>query len=107
MLHFTEIPLCPGMITSIEPGIYRPGKHGVRIENLVLTIEHMTNEFNEFYAFETLTLAPIETSIINFDLLDKKHIAWLNEYHQLVFDKISPELSSEEKAWLKDKLKPI
>jgi Xaa-Pro aminopeptidase len=101
------IPVELGMITSIEPGIYRPGKHGVRIENLVLTIKHSTNEFNEFYAFETLTLALIDTSLIQKDLLEKSHINWLNNYHQQVVEKLSPHLSADEQAWLKEKAKAI
>jgi Xaa-Pro aminopeptidase len=101
------IPLEVGMITSIEPGIYRPGKHGVRIENLVLTVKNTVNEFNEFYAFETLTLALIDTSLIQKDLLEKSHINWLNNYHQLVFEKLAPHLTADEQAWLKEKSKAI
>lgn len=101
------IPLGIGMITSIEPGIYRPGKHGVRIENLVLTVKNTVNEFNEFYAFETLTLALIDTSLIQKDLLEKSHINWLNNYHQLVFEKLAPHLTADEQAWLKEKSKAI
>lgn len=101
------IPLQTGMITSIEPGIYRPGKHGVRIENLVLTISHNVNEFAEFYAFETLTLAPIDTSLIIKDLLDVSNVEWLNNYHQMVFDKLSPHLNTTEQFWLKQKTKAI
>jgi len=93
----TAVALEPGMITSIEPGVYRPGKHGVRIENLVLTTTYKASQFGEFLAFETLTLAPIETSLIKPELLDKKYIAWLNDYHALVYHKLSPELNDNEK----------
>jgi Xaa-Pro aminopeptidase len=96
----TAIPVELGMITSIEPGIYRPGKHGIRIENLVLTIKDQSNEFNEFYAFEALTLAPIDTTLVKKELLEQAHIDWLNNYHTLVFEKLSPLLSAEEKAFL-------
>ena len=96
----TAIPVELGMITSIEPGIYRPGKHGIRIENLVLTIKDQTNEFNEFYAFETLTLAPIDTTLVKKELLEKAHIHWLNTYHANVYAKLSPYLNDEEKAFL-------
>lgn len=102
-----EISLETGMITSIEPGIYRPGKHGVRIENLVLTITQTENEFGEFYAFETLTLALIDTTLIKKELLESRHIAWLNNYHQQVVEKLTPHLTAEESAWLKEKAKPI
>lgn len=96
----TAIPVELGMITSIEPGIYRPGKHGIRIENLVLTIKDQSNEFNEFYAFEALTLAPIDTTLVKKELLEQAHIDWLNNYHTLVYEKLSPLLSAEENAFL-------
>jgi Xaa-Pro aminopeptidase len=101
------IPLQPGMITSIEPGIYRIGKHGVRIENLVLTIKNSTNEFNEFYSFETLTLALIDTTLVKKNLLEKGHIKWLNNYHKQVFEKLSPHLTNDEQLWLQEKTKAI
>lgn len=90
-----------GMITSIEPGVYRPGKHGVRIENLVNTIKDVSNEFNEFYAFESLTIAPISTAIVQKDLLEQGQVDWLNSYNALVFERLSPLLNTEEVAWLK------
>lgn len=101
------VPLEPGMITSIEPGVYRTGKHGVRIENLVLTIIKEANEFNEFYAFETLTLAAIDSSIVKKELLEQSHISWLNNYHQQVFEKLSPHLTAEEVDWLREKTKAL
>jgi Xaa-Pro aminopeptidase len=96
----TAVPIELGMITSIEPGIYRPGKHGIRIENLVLTIKDEVNEFNEFYAFEALTLAPIDTTLVKKELLEKAHIDWLNNYHALVYEQLSQYLSEEEKVFL-------
>jgi len=96
-----------GMITSIEPGIYRPGKHGIRIENLVTTINDISNEFNEFYAFEALTIAPISTAIVQKELLEQSQINWLNEYNALVFEKISPFLNAEEKSWLEQETRKI
>ncbi len=99
------IPL--GAITSIEPGVYRIGKHGVRIENLVLTVADQQNEFNEFYKFETLTLAPIDTSIVKKELLEQSHIDWLNNYHKTVYEKVSPLLNEDEKAFLAEMTKAI
>ena len=96
----TPVAIELGMITSIEPGIYRSGKHGIRIENLVLTVKDETNEFNEFYAFESLTIAPIDTTLVKKELLEKSHIDWLNAYHQNVYAKVSPFLNDEEKAFL-------
>lgn len=96
-----SVPIELGMITSIEPGIYRPGKHGVRIENLVNTIKDINNEFNEFYAFESLTIAPISTAIVKKELLEQGQVEWLNSYNALVFERLSPLLNTEEVAWLK------
>ena len=103
----TPIAIELGTITSIEPGIYRIGKHGIRIENLVLTIKGTVNEFNEFYAFETLTLAPIDTTLVKKELLEASHINWLNSYHQEVYEKVSPLLNDEEKAFLREMTKAI
>ncbi|MEH3115177.1 aminopeptidase P family protein [Pedobacter terrae] len=96
-----------GMVTSIEPGIYRPGKHGVRIENLVLCVSKGNSEFGGFLTFETLTLCFIDTTIINKTLLAADQIEWLNQYNQMVFEKLQHMLSEEEVMWLKEKCKPI
>lgn len=103
----TPIAIELGTITSIEPGIYRIGKHGIRIENLVLTVKDESNEFNDFYAFETLTLAPIDTTLVKKELLETSHINWLNQYHQEVYEKVSPLLNEDEKAFLKEITKAI
>lgn len=96
-----------GTITSIEPGIYRIGKHGIRIENLVLTISHCENEFNTFYSFETLTIAPIDTTIVQKDLLEQPQIDWLNNYHENVYETLSPFLTDDEQLFLKEMTKAI
>lgn len=101
------VPIELGMITSVEPGIYRPGKHGIRIENLVNTIKDISNEFNEFYAFEALTIAPISTKIVKKELLEQSQVNWLNSYNALVFEKLSPLLNAEEVAFLKEETKAI
>jgi len=103
----TPIAIELGTITSIEPGIYRNGKHGIRIENLVLTVKDETNEFNEFYAFESLTLAPIDTTLVKKELLEASHINWLNQYHQEVYEKVCPLLNEDEKVFLKEMTKAI
>ncbi|MNL37326.1 Aminopeptidase [compost metagenome] len=101
------VPVELGMITSVEPGIYRPGKHGIRIENLVNTIAAISNEFNEFYAFECLTIAPISTKIVKKELLEQAQVDWLNSYNALVFEKLSPLLTADEAAFLKEETKAI
>lgn len=96
-----------GMVTSNEPGLYRAGKHGIRIENLVCTKHEVTTEFGDFYSFETLTLCPIDTTPIVREMLTEDEIAWFNEYHKLVYARLSPSLSEEEKTWLKAKTHEI
>lgn len=102
-----DIPIEPGMITSIEPGLYREGKHGIRIENLVLAKDLASNQFGDFMDFETLTVCYIATDLIEKSLLDSVHINWLNEYNQWVYDSVSPKLSASEAKWLKEKTKAI
>ncbi|WP_316828253.1 aminopeptidase P family protein [Pedobacter miscanthi] len=102
-----DVAFKPGMVTSIEPGIYRLGSHGVRIENLVLCKPYTSTEFGDFLAFETLTLCFIDTSIINKSLLESHQLTWLNQYNQMVFDQLQAVLSPEEAAWLKEKCKAI
>ncbi|HEY6087613.1 MAG TPA: aminopeptidase family protein P, partial [Burkholderiaceae bacterium] len=90
----------PGMITSIEPGLYRPGQWGVRIENLVLNVAGPTTEFGEFLDFETLTLCPIDTRCIDLSLLRADEVAWLNAYHATVRDRLAPRVQGAALAWL-------
>jgi Xaa-Pro aminopeptidase len=91
----------PGMITSIEPGLYRGGQWGVRIENLVLNVPFASNEpFGEFLEFETLTLCPIDTRCIQKDLLRSDELEWLNAYHATVRARLRPLLSGAGLAWL-------
>lgn len=101
------VVLAEGMVMSNEPGIYRTGKYGARTENLILIKECCETEFGKFYQFETLTLCPIDTTPIDIRLLSKEDITWLNEYHQRVFDSLSPYLDEEEKTWLKEKTKGL
>lgn len=98
----------PGMITSIEPGLYRPGQWGVRIENLVLNGPAATNEpFGEFLEFETLTLCPIDTRCIQKDLLRADEIAWLNAYHATVRTRLSPLVDGAARDWLLARTEPL
>jgi Xaa-Pro aminopeptidase len=91
------------MITSIEPGVYREGQWGVRIENLVLNVPATTAEggrFGDFLEFETLTLCPIDTRCIDLDLLRADERAWLNAYHATVRERLAPKVSGDALAWL-------
>ena len=97
----------PGMITSIEPGIYRPGKWGVRIENLVLNVPAASSEFGEFLEFETLTLCPIDTRLIDTSIMRADEVEWLNYYHRTVRQKLSPLVSGAAAAWLEERTEPV
>ena len=91
----------PGMITSIEPGVYRPGKWGVRIENLVLNVPSArSDEFGEFLEFETLTMCPIDTRCIERSLLRDDEVQWLDDYHRVVRDRLSPLVTGPARDWL-------
>ncbi|SAK94091.1 aminopeptidase [Caballeronia pedi] len=96
-----------GMITSIEPGIYRPGKWGIRIENLVMNQAAEKTEFGDFLEFETLTLCPIDTRCIDLSLLRDDERAWLNAYHETVRARVSPHVSGKALAWLEERTKAI
>jgi Xaa-Pro aminopeptidase len=100
----------PGMITSIEPGLYRPGQWGIRIENLVLTVPVDTPEhgaFGEMLEFETLTLCPIDTRCIVRELLRQDEIDWLNAYHATVRERLAPRVGGDALAWLNLRTQPI
>lgn len=97
----------PGMITSIEPGTYRPGRWGVRIENLVLNREAGSTEFGEFLRFETLTLCPIDTRCLQPSLLTQDERDWLNAYHAEVRQRLSPLLQGAALAWLETRTAAI
>lgn len=93
----------PGMITSIEPGTYRPGRWGVRIENLAMNREAGSSEFGDFLKFETLTLCPIDTRCLIADLLTHEEKQWLNAYHSEVRERLSPLLDGAALSWLNER----
>lgn len=96
-----------GMITSIEPGIYRPGKHGIRLENLVLTQPYGKGRFGAFLCFETITLCYIDTSLVLTELLSVDQLSWLNHYNQTVYKELRYKLNDDDAKWLENKCKPI
>ena len=97
----------PGMVTSIEPGIYKPGRWGIRIENLVLNVPFEETEFGEFLQFETLTLCPIDTRCIDRLLLRTDEIVWLNAYHAQVRERLAPHVSGPALAWLETRTEAL
>ena len=106
-LEENPTPLMPGMITSNEPGLYRTGEYGIRCENLILTVPDYQNEFGMFYRFETLTLFPFDTEALDLSIMTEKEIEWLNNYHEMVYDRLSPMLNEEEQQWLHRKTTSI
>jgi Xaa-Pro aminopeptidase len=101
------VTLQEGMFMSNEPGLYRTGKYGIRTENLVLVVPAFDTEFGKFLKFETLTLFPIDQDLIDVDLLTDKEIEWINDYHKMVYEHLSPNLNEEERAWLELKCSEI
>ncbi len=100
----------PGMVTSNEPGIYRPGRWGVRIENLVLNVPAVLEEpgeFGEFLQFETLTLSPIDTRVIERSLMRDDEVKWLNSYHAEVRRRVGSHVTGAAAAWLQLRTEPI
>jgi len=97
----------PGMITSNEPGLYRPGRWGIRIENLVCNVSAGTSEFGEFLEFETLTLCPIDTRCIQRAQLRADELAWLNAYHAEVRRRLQPKVTGPALTWLLQRTEPL
>jgi Xaa-Pro aminopeptidase len=103
----SQMAMEPGMITSDEPGLYRPGQWGIRIENLVLNVPAGSNEFGEFLKFETLTLCPIDTRCIDRSLLRGDEIEWLNAYHVEVRERLAPLVGGDALRWLNERTQPV
>lgn len=100
--------LVEGMITSDEPGLYKAGKHGIRIENLVLARNYReTEEFGNFMNFEVLTLFPYDSKLIDLAMLSDEELAWVNNYHKTVRERLTPYLNAEQQAWLNEKTKEL
>ncbi len=97
----------PGMVCSDEPGIYIEGSHGIRTENLMFCKEEQVTEYGRFFGFEYLTYVPIDLEPVDITLMEARDIAYLNEYHKQVCEKISPYLEKEEAEWLKKVTQPI
>lgn len=96
-----------GMLTSNEPGFYQTNSHGIRIENLILCVEQKKTEYGEFLGFESLTLFPIDTQLIDRELMCAEEIAWLNAYHQKVATALLPHLEPDEQQWMQEKCRPL
>ena len=99
-MEYMPAPLVEGMTVTDEPGIYLPSLFGVRTENTLLIVPYKETQFGRFLRFEPLTLCPIDTAPIIRDMLTAEEAAWLNDYHKTVFDRLSPLLDGEDRAWL-------
>lgn len=97
----------PGMLTSDEPGLYLEDEYGIRTENLLICRETQDNEFGTFLDFETVTMVPIDTEAIDISLMTSEELEWLNQYHETVYNTISPLVEPEEAAWLKEACRRI
>lgn len=105
--YLVDAELKAGMLLSNEPGIYRKGAYGIRLENMILIKESLKTEFGLFLEFENLTLCHFESKLIDLSLLSQKEIKWINQYHDQVFSKIAPFLKSEVREWLREKTCPL
>ena len=101
-------PLELGMVTSNEPGIYKTGEYGIRTENLLLCVPACSNEeWGEFYKFESLTLFPYDTTLMDMDMLSREEVKQITDYHAMVCERLRPLLSADEAQWLEQKCKSI
>ena len=102
-----DVELKKGMLLTNEPGLYREGRYGIRLENMILVVKDRKTEFGQFMKFENMTLCHFETSMVDRELLCQKEINYLNTYHQQVYERLSPVLDPQVAAWLKKKTAPI
>lgn len=106
-MEWKPAPLVAGMTITDEPGIYLPGRCGARTENTLLIVPYKETEFGKFLQFEPLTLCPIDKTPIVVEMMTPEEIDWLNEYHQLVLDRLSPHLDADERDWLQTACAPL
>lgn len=106
-MEWKPAPLRPGMTVTDEPGLYLAGKFGVRIENTLVVKDYMQTEFGRFLQFEPLTLCPIDLGCADISMLTVEEKQWINGYHRLVREKLSPLLDEDEKAWLEDQTREV
>jgi Xaa-Pro aminopeptidase len=101
-MEWVPAPFRTGMTVTDEPGIYLAGRFGVRIENVLLVTPYQETEFGRFLQFEPLTLCPIDTTPILRDLMLDEEVEWLNQYHSMVYETLSPHLDDDERQWLRE-----
>lgn len=106
-MNENPVTIAPGMVMSNEPAIYRTGAWGVRVENVIHCYELEPSAYGRFFGFETLTRVPLERTCIDTNLLRPDERAWIDAYHQQVYEDLSPRLTVEERDWLRNKTKPL
>lgn len=106
-MEYRPAPLHAGMTITDEPGIYLAGRFGVRIENTLLIRDYMTTELGKFLQMESLTLCPIDLAPVDWSLLTAEEVQWLNDYHREVYEQLSPYLTGEDLAWLKNQCQAV
>lgn len=106
-MNHVPTPLQPGMIITDEPGIYKAGSHGIRIENTLMIVPSQETDFGRFFKFEALTLCPIQKEAICIEMMNNEEIDWLNSYHAEVYRRLSPLLGEEHRKWLEKQCTPI
>ncbi|MFA5576034.1 MAG: aminopeptidase P family protein [Tissierellaceae bacterium] len=102
-----SVVLEEGMVVSIEPGVYREGSHGIRIENIVVVAKDIKTDLDQFMSFETLSFVPIDLEAVDVELLSQGERKWLNDYHKAVYERLSAYLENDERAWLKNETRSI
>lgn len=102
-----DIALRPGMLLTNEPGIYREGQYGIRLENMVLVVRERETQFASFLKFESMTLCHFERDLVDKTMLDAEEIAWINTYHQMVYDRLAPGLEEPVREWLGARTRPL
>ncbi len=102
-----DIALRPGMLLTNEPGLYREGQYGIRLENMVLVVKERETQFGNFLKFENMTLCHFERNLVDKTMLGAEEITWVNEYHQMVYDRLSPGLDEPVREWLGSRTRPL
>lgn len=102
-----DVPMMPGMVTSDEPGLYKEGRYGIRIENLLAVIKDMTTEFGDFYSFEILTLVPYEKKLIDNSLITEEERKQIDDYHKRIYEELHELVEPDVLRWLKDATSPL
>ena len=106
-MEYKPAPMVEGLTVTDEPGVYVEGRFGVRIENTLLVTPYINTPFGQFLQFESLTLCPIDLAPADLDLLTPEEVAWLDSYHQRVYDTLAPYLTADEQQWLRKNTLPV